>query len=417
MTPPCSGSGGPAPILSRRPEKSLRVVGEKGPVLPAQSLLPTQHVVSFSFHVPPLRIPGRPLPGRDSIHPSTLGHAGFSFCGSLGRALDNPLNGLYDGPVGQRKGVERRTVKQKRRPQERQEILRQLARKGDTAPLRLWLRRHLKAAPSGTADHWADLLQAVLLDLRRMPEADATCLHRAVDVFMEAAKEEGLSAESVLKTAVVDLMGRVAPDKAGRTGTPTDTRDRILEAALEVFSEKGFHHATMDEIADRAGVGKGTVYRYFSSKDNLFSQLVQARLQELEQEAEQVLDSDDHVLSMIEKYLGLYFAFFDRNQRLYRVMVQEHPEMDDRLQDLYVEEIMRRIPRLKRKIYEARYRGVLKDVNFQTVFYGVMGFIHGVIQRWLAHDCAYSLEQELPTVKEVLFYGFVNKENNTNTGG
>ncbi|WP_170920361.1 TetR/AcrR family transcriptional regulator [Desulfacinum hydrothermale] len=295
--------------------------------------------------------------------------------------------------------------------------MRQLARKGDTAPLRLWLRRHLKAAPSGTADHWADLLQAVLLDLRRMPEADATCLHRAVDVFMEAAKEEGLSAESVLKTAVVDLMGRVAPDKAGRTGTPTDTRDRILEAALEVFSEKGFHHATMDEIADRAGVGKGTVYRYFSSKDNLFSQLVQARLQELEQEAEQVLDSDDHVLSMIEKYLGLYFAFFDRNQRLYRVMVQEHPEMDDRLQDLYVEEIMRRIPRLKRKIYEARYRGVLKDVNFQTVFYGVMGFIHGVIQRWLAHDCAYSLEQELPTVKEVLFYGFVNKENNTNTGG
>jgi hypothetical protein len=68
---------------------------------------------------------------------------------------------------------------------------------------------------------------------------------------------------------------------------------------------------------------------------------------------------------------------------------------------------MRRAPLLKRKIYEASQQGVLKDVDFQTVFYGVMGFIHGVIQKWLAKDCAYSLVEELPTVIDVLFYGFV----------
>jgi len=39
----------------------------------------------------------------------------------------------------------------------------------------------------------------------------------------------------------------------------------------------------------------------------------------------------------------------------------------------------------------------------------VMGFIHGVIQRWLAHDCSYPLMEELPAVQEVLFYGFVQQ--------
>ena len=64
---------------------------------------------------------------------------------------------------------------------------------------------------------------------------------------------------------------------------------------------------------------------------------------------------------------------------------------------------------MKRKIYGASQQGVLKDVDFQTVFYGVMGFVHGVIQKWLARDCSYSLVEELPGVVEVLFHGFVNR--------
>jgi hypothetical protein len=110
---------------------------------------------------------------------------------------------------------------------------------------------------------------------------------------------------------------------------------------------------------------------------------------------------------MISKYLRIYFEFFDRNERLYRVVVQQRGDVSREFQDVYVKTVMRRIPVLKRKIYRATQKGVLKEVDFQTVFYGVMGFIHGVIQKWVASDCSYSLVDELPTVMEVLFYGFV----------
>jgi AcrR family transcriptional regulator len=49
----------------------------------------------------------------------------------------------------------------------------------------------------------------------------------------------------------------------------------ILEAALEVFAEKGFSAARTEEIAERAGITKGTLYLYFPSKDAIFKSLVQ----------------------------------------------------------------------------------------------------------------------------------------------
>ncbi|AJE02684.1 TetR/AcrR family transcriptional regulator [Geobacter pickeringii] len=52
-----------------------------------------------------------------------------------------------------------------------------------------------------------------------------------------------------------------------------DKRDEIVRAALELIAEHGFHGAPMALIAERAGVGAGTIYRYFENKDVLISEL------------------------------------------------------------------------------------------------------------------------------------------------
>lgn len=51
---------------------------------------------------------------------------------------------------------------------------------------------------------------------------------------------------------------------------PSQKRERIIEAAARVFARKGFFSASVAEIATEAGVGKGTIYGYVSSKDDLF---------------------------------------------------------------------------------------------------------------------------------------------------
>jgi AcrR family transcriptional regulator len=64
--------------------------------------------------------------------------------------------------------------------------------------------------------------------------------------------------------------------KRGELGRrdPEARRQAILEAALAVFAEQGFAAAKLDDVADRAGVAKGTIYLHFKDKQDLFEQMV-----------------------------------------------------------------------------------------------------------------------------------------------
>lgn len=69
-------------------------------------------------------------------------------------------------------------------------------------------------------------------------------------------------------------------------------RARVLKAAQEAFASEGLA-VSLDEIARRAGVGSGTVYRHFSSKEVLFETIILGRLQQLVDQAERLVGADD----------------------------------------------------------------------------------------------------------------------------
>lgn len=288
-------------------------------------------------------------------------------------------------------------------------LFQKFAREKDATALVPLLNHQLSRSASRdiVLENLADYFAGFLKEVREQPWGEQWSLARLILPFQMTAAERGISVEEFYPAMLERLVDSEPATDSSKTGHGPSTREKILNASLEVFSEKGFHLATVDEIAERAGVGKGTLYRYFKNKEALFNEVVNVRLQELENKAEAVLDGQDDVLTLISKYMQIYFEFFDQNQRFYRVMVQEQLDLRHRVQDFYIEKLMRRVPLLKRKISEAKLRNIVKDVSFQTVFYGVMGFMHGVIQKWLAHDCAYSLMAELPTVRQVLFHGFV----------
>jgi AcrR family transcriptional regulator len=58
-------------------------------------------------------------------------------------------------------------------------------------------------------------------------------------------------------------------------------KDKIVEVAREVFSKKGYHDATMDDIAERLGVSKGALYQYFRSKEDLYREILTARFRSM----------------------------------------------------------------------------------------------------------------------------------------
>ena len=65
--------------------------------------------------------------------------------------------------------------------------------------------------------------------------------------------------------------------RISRTDSRARTRSGLLEAAHRVFVRRGFHAATLDEIADEAGYTKGAVYSNFASKEDLFFAVYERR--------------------------------------------------------------------------------------------------------------------------------------------
>ena len=72
--------------------------------------------------------------------------------------------------------------------------------------------------------------------------------------------------------------GPAEKEACRRRLAPEERRAEVLQAALEVFAGMGFERATLQDVADRAGVTKGALYHYFDSKDELFLELMRERV-------------------------------------------------------------------------------------------------------------------------------------------
>ena len=66
------------------------------------------------------------------------------------------------------------------------------------------------------------------------------------------------------------------PSSPAWTGSADLTRQRLIRAALELFTARGYHDTTTAQIAKKAGVAEGTIYRHFSSKQQLLNELYRA---------------------------------------------------------------------------------------------------------------------------------------------
>jgi len=83
-------------------------------------------------------------------------------------------------------------------------------------------------------------------------------------------------------------------------------RERIIEAALHVFAEKGYHETTMEDVADRLGVSEGTIYLYFKSKKELFKAISEPGEHQVAELISSAIESEDPVKSFFDLATKVY---------------------------------------------------------------------------------------------------------------
>jgi AcrR family transcriptional regulator len=98
---------------------------------------------------------------------------------------------------------------------------------------------------------------------------------------------------------------------------------RILKAAEKVFSHKGYHQATLDEIIQIADTGKGTVYNYFKNKENLFYVLVLGKNKRLMKVLHKAVDAETTFEGQFRAYVYTFLHFLRKNDTLWSVILFE----------------------------------------------------------------------------------------------
>jgi TetR/AcrR family transcriptional regulator, fatty acid metabolism regulator protein len=123
----------------------------------------------------------------------------------------------------------------------------------------------------------------------------------------------------------LDLQDPAGAEKATATArtAQNDKRARILDAAIKVFAGRGFHSATVAEIAKGAGVADGTIYLYFKGKDDLLLRLFDEKMTELLAEARAELAKEKSAPDRLQRFIQLHLALVERNPDLASVLIVE----------------------------------------------------------------------------------------------
>lgn len=176
-----------------------------------------------------------------------------------------------------------------------------------------------------------------------------------------------------------------APDATPKTA---EKQQAILEIALKIFAKEGFRNTDVQVIADLAGVGKGTVYRYFGNKEQLFLATAKHCLDDAGafMQREIVGKNDPETLhekfgavAILRKIGTAYARYYQGKPEAVEIMIQERSEFRD---SVYPSHLMHRAENregLDTMLKEAIKRGEIRKVNVAKATNAFADLLYGTV--------------------------------------
>jgi AcrR family transcriptional regulator len=133
----------------------------------------------------------------------------------------------------------------------------------------------------------------------------------------------------------------------------------ILEAAENVFAQKGFVHTTMDDIADEAQFSKATIYRYYKSKKEIFAEIIMNSMLEIRQGVRDIQKKDLRAVAKVEELIRHILTYYDRKKNIARIFFMERSAMNKALNVNFDDHVM---PGQKLRILPENFLRIFRDI-------------------------------------------------------
>ncbi|HUY89373.1 MAG TPA: TetR/AcrR family transcriptional regulator [Pirellulales bacterium] len=202
---------------------------------------------------------------------------------------------------------------------------------------------------------------------------------------------------------------------SSRAGRPVNEelrerrREEILAAAVKLFAGHGYAAADTQALADALSIGKGTLYRYFPSKEALFLAAVDRGMRQLSEAIDRSVAEIADPLDQIRAALHTYLAFFEERPEVVELMIQERAQFKDRKRPTYFEHRQSHIGRWQEVYRGLAAAGRVRDLPAERVHDVIGDLMYGTMFTNYVAGRRRPLRQQAQDIVDLIFCGILSE--------
>lgn len=186
-------------------------------------------------------------------------------------------------------------------------------------------------------------------------------------------------------------------------------KTEILEAAEKVFAHKGYHDASVAEIAEAADYAAGSIYLYFKGKQELFFTMLERKFQELRLLVETEASKGGAPIERLRGVVAGVLGFFEKNREFMKLYISYSSDFEWNIRDELGQGVfavyLRYVEVVIGLVEEGVQKGELRLLGPQKMGRALIGMINAFIFQSLREPHHYSLSRETEPILEIFLRG------------
>lgn len=187
-------------------------------------------------------------------------------------------------------------------------------------------------------------------------------------------------------------------------------REQILQEATRLFAAEGYAHAKVDDLAVKLSLGKGTIYRYFATKEDLFLAVVDSAMESLQDAMNKATRDIEEPFARISAGVHAYLRFFDSNLHLIEIFIHERAEFRDRNTPTYLTYRDKNLVNLERLLASMKSAGLIRAIDEKATAALLGDMLYGTVYTHFLRGGGKSLSKLAPSIIEVFFEGVLTPD-------
>jgi len=187
---------------------------------------------------------------------------------------------------------------------------------------------------------------------------------------------------------------------------------KIIQAAIKVFAEKGFYNARVSEIAKEANVADGTIYLYFKNKDDILISLFEEEFGKIVENMRQELGKEKDPLEKIRRFAIMHLSIISRQQHLAEVLGVEVRQSSKFMKEYINKPFIEYLNLIRSVVIEGQERGLIrKDITPGVMKRALFGALDEMARYWvLSAKKKHSISEAALQISDVFIRGMMSEE-------